>query len=95
VANVAVAGAQPLFTDSLPKEEFAERRSTLMQKIGAGLAIMRSARTGMYEYEIEAIGDYIFKAHNAQGAAYFALVAAGTNSAYPHYHSAQTQMKDA
>jgi Xaa-Pro aminopeptidase len=55
---------------------------------------MRSARTGMYEYEIEAIGDYIFKVHNAQGIAYFALVAAGKNSHYPHYHSAQTQTKD-
>jgi len=62
----------------------------------AGLAMMeamRSARTGMYEYEIEAIGDYVFKAHNAQGAAYFALVAAGKNSAYPHYHGAQTQTR--
>jgi Xaa-Pro aminopeptidase len=55
---------------------------------------MRSARPGMYEYEIEAIGDYIFKVHNAQGAAYFALVAAGTNSHYPHYHAAQTKTKD-
>lgn len=63
----------------------------------AGLAMieaMRSARTGMFEYEIEAIGDYVFKAHNAQGIAYFALVAAGKNSAYPHYHAAQTQTKD-
>jgi Xaa-Pro aminopeptidase len=62
----------------------------------AGLAMteaMRSAHTGMYEYEIEAIGDYVFKVHNAQGAAYFALVAAGQNSAYPHYHSAQTQTR--
>jgi Xaa-Pro aminopeptidase len=63
----------------------------------AGLAMMeamRSARPGMYEYEIEAIGDYIFKAHNAQGIGYFALVAAGTNSAWPHYHAAQTRIKD-
>jgi Xaa-Pro aminopeptidase len=63
----------------------------------AGLTMMeamRSARPGMYEYEIEAIGDYIFKVHNSQGAAYFALVAAGKNSSYPHYHSAQTQTKD-
>ena len=46
----------------------------------AGLAMMeamRSAEPGMYEYEIEAIGDYIFKKHNAQGPAYFGLVAAG------------------
>jgi Xaa-Pro aminopeptidase len=62
----------------------------------AGLAMMeamRSAEPGMYEYEVEAIGDYIFKSHNAQGPAYFGLVAAGKNAAWPHYHAAQAQMK--
>ena len=44
---------------------------------------MRSAEPGMYEYEIEAIGDYIFKVHNAQGVAYFALVAAGQEQPLP------------
>ena len=76
-----------------PREIALIRESTRI----AGLAMMeamRSARPGMYEYEIEAIGDYIFKVHNAQGVAYFALVAAGKNSPYPHYHSAQTQTKD-
>jgi Xaa-Pro aminopeptidase len=76
-----------------PREIALIRESTRI----AGLAMMeamRSARPGMFEYEIEAIGDYIFKVHNSQGAAYFALVAAGTNSAYPHYHAAQTQTKD-
>ena len=60
----------------------------------AGLTMMeamRSAEPGMYEYEIEAIGDYLFKAHNAQGPAYFGLVAAGKNAAWPHYHAAQSQ----
>jgi Xaa-Pro aminopeptidase len=62
----------------------------------AGLTMMeamRSAEPGMYEYEIEAIGDYLFKRHNAQGPAYYGLVAAGRNAAWPHYHAAQTQMK--
>jgi Xaa-Pro aminopeptidase len=62
----------------------------------AGLAMMeamRSAEPGMYEYEIEAIGDYIFKQHNAQGPAYFGLVATGQNAAWPHYHAAQAQLK--
>src|SRR5215471_3591983 len=62
----------------------------------AGLAMMeamRSAEPGMYEYEIEAIGDYVFKQHNANGPAYFGLVAAGKNAAWPHYHAAQTQLK--
>ena len=76
-----------------PREIALIRESTRL----AGLAMMeamRSARVGMYEHEIEAIGDYIFKAHNAQGAAYFALVAAGRNAAYPHYHAGQTQIRD-
>ena len=63
----------------------------------AGLTMMeamRSAEPGMHEYEIEAIGDYIFKQHNAQGPAYFGLVAAGKNAAWPHYHAAQSQLKD-
>ena len=49
----------------------------------------------MYEYEIEAIGDYVFKRNNAQGRRYFGLVAAGTNSYWPHYHAAQSQLKTA
>ncbi len=63
----------------------------------AGRAVMeamRSASVGMYEYELEAIGDYVYKQHNAQGPAYFALVAAGKNAFYPHYHAAQSQLKD-
>jgi Xaa-Pro aminopeptidase len=59
----------------------------------AMMEAMRSAEPGMYEYEIEAIGDYVFKKHNALGPAYFGLVAAGKNAAWPHYHAAQAQMK--
>ena len=73
-----------------PREIALVRESTRI----AGLAIMeamRSAEPGMYEYELEAIGDYVFKKHNAQGIAYFALVAAGKNAAWPHYHAAQSQ----
>jgi Xaa-Pro aminopeptidase len=55
---------------------------------------MRAARPGMYEYELEAISDYIFKQHNAQGFAYFALVATGRNASYPHYHAAQSKLAD-
>src|SRR5688500_1681499 len=36
-----VASAQPLFTDSLPKQEFADRRARLMEKIGDGVAIIQ------------------------------------------------------
>ena len=33
----------PLFTDSLPKEEFAERRARLMERIGDGIAVVQGA----------------------------------------------------
>jgi Xaa-Pro aminopeptidase len=48
----------------------------------------------MFEYELEAIGDFVFKKHNAQGNAYFSLIAAGKNAHYPHYHASQSQLKD-
>src|SRR5918999_874181 len=37
----AAAVAQPIFTDSLPKQEFSERRARLMEKIGDGVAIIQ------------------------------------------------------
>jgi Xaa-Pro aminopeptidase len=48
----------------------------------------------MYEYEIEAIADYVFKRNNSMGIGYFALVATGTNAAWPHYHAAQSRLED-
>jgi Xaa-Pro aminopeptidase len=63
----------------------------------AGLGIleaMKNSRAGAREYELEAAADYIFKKNNAQGIAYFALVATGTNSFWSHYHQAQDTLKN-
>lgn len=48
---VAVATAQPpLFTTSLPKEEFAARRAKVLQQIGDGVAVIQGAtETSSYE----------------------------------------------
>ena len=43
VVPVATAAAQPLFTDALPKEEFAARRAKVMAAIGDGVAIIQGA----------------------------------------------------
>jgi Xaa-Pro aminopeptidase len=54
-----------------------------------GLAIieaMRDARPGMYEYELQADAEYIFKKYGAYGPSYFALIATGPNTFYSHYH---------
>ena len=37
----ATAGAQPLFTESLPPQEFAARRARVMEMIGDGIAVMQ------------------------------------------------------
>lgn len=55
---------------------------------------MRVARPGMREHEIEAVGDYVFKAHGSQGIGYFALVATGANAAWPHYHGGRAPLVD-
>ena len=55
---------------------------------------MRVARPGMKEHEIEAVGDYVFKAHGSQGVGYFALVATGANAAWPHYHAGRAPLAD-
>lgn len=60
----------------------------------AMMEAMRVARPGMREHEIEAIGDYVFKAHGSQGVGYFALVATGTNAAWPHYHGGEAPLGD-
>ena len=55
----------------------------------AGLGIMeamREAEPGMYEYELQAVAEYVFKKHGSQGPAYFSLVATGPNMVYSHYH---------
>jgi len=81
-----------LRTIKTPREIALIREATRL----AGIAMteaMAAAKPGMHEYEIEAIGDYAFKRNNAQFFSYFALVAAGQNSFYPHYHAAQSELK--
>ena len=76
-----------------PREIALIREATRISGLGI-MEAMRSAQPGMYEYELEAIADYVFKKHNSQGIGYFALVAAGKNASWPHYHAAQSRTQD-
>src|SRR5262249_53706330 len=63
----------------------------------AGLGIieaMRDCRPGMKEYELQADAEFVFKKHGAYGAAYFALIATGTNTRYSHYHKNTATLQD-
>ncbi len=76
-----------------PAEIALIREATRISGLGI-MEAMRSAAPGMYEYEVGAIADYVFRKHNSQGVGYYALVATGTNAAWPHYHASQSQLRD-
>ena len=76
-----------------PREIALIREATRISGLGL-MEGMRAAAPGLHEYEVAAEADYVFKRHNAQGSAYFALVAAGRNAHYPHYHALQSQLAE-
>ena len=76
-----------------PAEIALIREATRISGLGI-MEAMRSARPGMYEYELAAIADYVFRKHDAQGVGYYALVATGTNAAWPHYHAGRAKLRD-
>src|SRR5262250_3407968 len=76
-----------------PREIAVIREATRI----TGLAIMeamREARPGLYEYELQAPAEFIFKKYGSQGAAYFALIATGRNTLYSHYHKNTAKLQD-
>jgi Xaa-Pro aminopeptidase len=68
-----------------PREIAVIREATRITGLGI-MEAMRDARPGMYEYELQAAAEYVFKKHGSYGPAYFALVATGQNTFYTHYH---------
>ncbi len=76
-----------------PAEIALVREATRIAGLGI-MEAMRSAAPGMYEYEVGAIADYVFRKYNSQGVGYYALVATGANAAWPHYHALQSPLAD-
>jgi Xaa-Pro aminopeptidase len=68
-----------------PREVVVIREATRIAGVGI-MEAMREAEPGMYEYELQAVAEYVFKKYGSQGPAYFALVATGPNMVYSHYH---------
>ncbi len=76
-----------------PREIAILREATRIAGLGI-MEAMRDARPGMYEYELQADSEFVFKKYGAYGAAYFALIATGPNTYYTHYHKNTAQLKD-
>ena len=61
------------------------REATRIAGVGI-MEAMRDTQPGMYEYELQADSEFVFKKYGAFGAAYFALIGSGPNTYYTHYH---------
>jgi Xaa-Pro aminopeptidase len=69
------------------------RRAVAVSREGH-IAAMQHARPGMYEYEIQAIVEYVFTSRGAQSAASPSIVAGGANATVLHYTSNRKRIKD-
>jgi Xaa-Pro aminopeptidase len=76
-----------------PGEIAIIREATRITGLGI-MEAMRDARPGMTEYELQADAEFEFKKGGAYGAAYFALIATGTNTFYSHYHKNTAKLRD-
>jgi Xaa-Pro aminopeptidase len=76
-----------------PREIAVIREATRIAGLGI-MEAMREARPGLYEYELQAPAEFVFKKYGSQGAAYFALIATGRNTLYSHYHKNTARLQD-
>jgi Xaa-Pro aminopeptidase len=58
------------------------------------IAAMKHCQPGIYEYELEAIIEYVFRKSGASGVGYPSIVGAGFNSTILHYNTNNHQVKD-
>ena len=84
-SRISIRSSTAPATVKSPREIAVIREATRIAGLGI-MEAMREAEPGMFEYELQAVAEYVFKKHGAQGPAYFALVATGPNTVYSHYH---------
>lgn len=98
VATTSEVKALDPITDTLraiksPREIEVIHQATRIAGLGI-MEAMRDAKPGMHEYELQADAEFVFKKYGSYGAAYFALIATGTNTYYTHYHKNTAILKD-
>jgi Xaa-Pro aminopeptidase len=58
------------------------------------IAAMKHCKPGMYEYELEAIVEYVFRKSGATGVGYPSIVGSGFNTTILHYNTNNDRIKD-
>jgi Xaa-Pro aminopeptidase len=74
--------------------EVAWMRRAIAIAADAHRAAMREVRPGMFEHEIEALIEYVFRRSGAAGWAYPSIVAGGDNATVLHYTSNDCRLRD-
>jgi Xaa-Pro aminopeptidase len=75
-------------------EEIALMRRSAEIAAEAHREAMRDARPGMYEYEIEALIEYVFRRRGASAPAYSTIVGGGANATVLHYVENSAPLRD-
>ncbi|HUA58548.1 MAG TPA: aminopeptidase P N-terminal domain-containing protein [Verrucomicrobiae bacterium] len=76
-----------------PREIAVIRAATRIAGLGI-MEAMRDTKPGLYEYELQADSEFVFKKYGAFGASYFALIGTGPNTYYTHYHRDTAKLQD-
>lgn len=74
--------------------EIAAIRRAVDVSVQAFSEAMESIKPGMYEYEVDALFDYVLRVNGSPRAAFPTIVASGPNSNVLHYGANQRQMQD-
>ena len=75
-------------------EEIASMRIAARISAEGHIAAMKACQPGMYEYELEALIEYVFRSKGATGTSYQSIVGSGFNSTILHYNTNNAQIKD-
>ncbi len=74
-------------------EEMVLMRKAVDISVAAHNEVIRSIEPGMYEYQAEALAEYLFARGGAQSPGYPSIVGSGENSTILHYNTNRRQMQ--
>src|SRR5688572_13278963 len=76
-----------------PSELALHRRACEISR-DAHTEAMRAAKPGMYEYQVQAVIEYVFRSHGSMRNGYPSIVASGPNACILHYTENNRKMED-
>jgi Xaa-Pro aminopeptidase len=75
-------------------DEIQSMRTAARISAEGHIAAMKACKPGMYEYELEALIEYVFRSKGANGTSYQSIVGSGFNSTILHYNTNNGQIQD-